>query len=342
MSAVLVGDAARHDDTAGPDGKAVDDGVVVLRRDLDGADAEFLQFLEKGKGKHVGIDDGDVDVDHRHGAVDVDGIAGEIDAQQFDALPGEHFLELARALLVDADGPADDGRAVIEPGETAAFHHARAVDGAQDRHAETGDRLRDVSLLAAADRARQAADHAASLDGDRRIAGVDGLQAVGFDAVQKHHLDTLVPQRADQTVVLGAELVPVGNRVALEVPAPVEVSERADLLDPPGAVDDLHLRPGTVHEADAQGADIVVASPLPAPHGRLPGFALEGRLRVGAEELDGLTVDARHGSGPFVLECAVFLTRRPAPGQVPSRWGRHHIPNVSRQLKVAEISPSLE
>ena len=94
--------------------------------------------------------------------------------------------------------------------------------------------------------------------------------------------------------MLGAEFVPVRNDVTLEIPALLEITVGTDLLDTFGRVDKVHLFTGAMHQAQTYLADVVIASPLPTPHGLLLGLRLESWFGLRTEKLDCLIVDTGH------------------------------------------------
>ena len=153
---------------------------------------------------------------------------------------------------------------------------------------------RDVGLFSAPDRAGEAHHDGAALDRDGGVARIHGFDAVGLDPVEEDHLHSFATQGPDQPVMLGTELVPVGHSVGLEVPALLQVPVGTNFFDPLVSIDDFHLVTRAMHEAETDLPDVVVAAP-PRPHIATccPG-ALECRLGVGTEELDGLVVDAGH------------------------------------------------
>ena len=179
----------------------------------------------------------------------------------------------------------------VDPGKAAAFHRRRARKGAQDRDAEAGEGAGDGQLLAPADAGAHAADDGPALDHDERVARVALLQAIGRRAVDVVDVHATRGEGRHQRVVLGLHLGHIRHRVALEVPAGVEIAERADLLDPLRGVYHRHFRPRAVDEDRADRAHIVVDTPGATPVALQLGRILEGRIAGGGEHLDGLVVD---------------------------------------------------
>ena len=254
-------------------------------------DAEFLKGLQKRVGQSHRIDQREVLIDHQETAVDVDVVARQLDDVERDALAGQHLAHLPRALGVDAHANADRAVGLVEPRERATLHHARARDGAQDWHAELGERLRRHQLFAAANARPHPVDDRTALDHLHGVACVDGLEVAIADAFLVDHLDTTALECRDESVVLGLHDRNVRRIFALEVPVLGEVAVRANRVDALAGIDDVHLNTGPVHKDRTDLADIVVDAPGPAPGRSLLGRILEGGLTANGEHLDGLVVD---------------------------------------------------
>ena len=213
-------------------------------------------------------------------------VAGDLHADQARPLHREHFLHLPRAFLVHARRDADDGDIRAHIGEGPAFHQPRAVDGAQDGHADRGKGFRHGAFLTAADARTHARDDRASIDRDAGIARIDGFVTAGRGAVQHHHLDAFLAQRGHEGIVLRLLFRERRDHLAAPIGAGRRIAVGSEFGNERQAIEKLHFLARAVHQHGAQAADVGIAAPAPAPARDLLAFAVEGRLGLGGEALD--------------------------------------------------------
>ena len=87
-------------DPPGLDGQAVDGPRGVVRRQFNGADAELFELFKKDKRQANRIHKRRVHIHHHQRTVNVQAIAGDVNADEFDAVNSQHLLKLARTFFV--------------------------------------------------------------------------------------------------------------------------------------------------------------------------------------------------------------------------------------------------
>ncbi len=144
--------------------------------------------------------------------------ARHLHAQQLNALAVQDLLDLVGGLGVDPAGNADHGGLLVQPGKAAAFHDAGAVDRAQDRHAQIGQRSGCRLLFAPAYAWAQPADNGAAINGDHCVTRIAALHAILGALVQHDNSDLVFFQYLDQGIVLGLHGGQVRRRGTAPVP----------------------------------------------------------------------------------------------------------------------------
>jgi hypothetical protein len=232
----------------GPNGEAVDHPVLVVRANLDLPDFQFVQLLQKPERQQRRVHERGVVVNHHEHAVDVQTVAGEMNAQQLHALRAQHILKLARAFLIDPARQPDDGDL---PFAESASRGWRAFGS--------------PAAPPAADRRTEPRDNGATIDGDDAVPRVDGLHLARRAFVDIDDLCALVSQCIGECIMLCLLGCKIRDRVAAPVPSFRRITEGADVRQPLAGVDDIQFGNGAMHEYHAKLADIVIAAPSAPP-----------------------------------------------------------------------------
>src|SRR5688572_9191415 len=198
---------AAHDHAPRPHGQAVDRERRVIGLALDRADLERLQLLEEPEWQPDRVDDGDVDVGHHEGAVDVLLVTVQLDLQELHAERSQHLFDLPHALRVGTGADADDLGLLVDHREAAALEDPRAVDRPEDRHAERGHGAGDRRLLAASQTGAHPTDDGAAADRDHLVARGLRLDVARHGAAHVRDLNALAAQRLGEAIVLLAHLL---------------------------------------------------------------------------------------------------------------------------------------
>src|SRR5262249_14841648 len=150
-----------------------------------------------------------------------------------DVLSDTDLFALPRAFLVLAIGETGQRRVLVQPAEAPALEESRAVDSAEDGHADLRELARDVGFLAAPSLARldahgpHTADDGAARDGDGVVARVHRLGIRG-GATDGDDLGALGLEGGNHGVVLRLHLGEVGRLLVPVVPLLLVVYERID------------------------------------------------------------------------------------------------------------------
>ena len=105
------------------------------------------------------------------------------------------------------------------------------------------------------------------------------------------NLDALGLEGGNQRIMLGLHVGDGRHRIALEIPAGLNVAKRTYAFNPLGGVDHIHFLARPVNQDGANAAHVIINAPSLAPIGFKLVFVFEWRIAGRGKHLDGLVVN---------------------------------------------------